>query len=106
MWGLQHGDAPQPKPTTSPSPPPGVGGGAGAGVGGRPLGTVPPHVPVWWRQGEMGLGCLRPQEPFGGRRELALLLWWVLREAARLRTAGVAGSEATHGTNGSWLSVF
>ena len=54
----------------------------------------------------MGLGCLRPQEPFGGRRELALLLWWVLREAARLRTAGVAGSEATHGTNGSWLSVF
>ena len=52
------------------------------------------------------LGCLRAADPFGGRRELALLLRWVLREAARLRTAGVAGSEATHGTNGSYLSVF
>ena len=54
----------------------------------------------------MGLGCLRPQEPFGGRRELALLLWWVLREAARLRTAGVAGLEAAHGANGSWCQFF
>ena len=47
------------------------------------------------------LGCLRAADPFGGRRELALLLRWVLREAARLRTAGVAGLEAAHGANGS-----
>ena len=54
----------------------------------------------------MGLGCLRPQEPFGGRRELALLLRWVLREAARLRTAGVAGSKNTHGANAADCSFL
>ena len=60
-----------------------------------------PTCPLGGAQGELVLGCLRLHAPFGGRRELALLLRWVLREAARLRNAGVAGLKANHGANGT-----